>query len=173
MIKIILAASLLLGANLWAGLIEDGVSKARKGENVEALKLFERACLRESTAQGCFFSGQAYAKGSIVEKDLKKAFDFFSKSCDLGYTDGCMVVGSDYYYGREVKKDYVKAREIFSKACEQGDANGCFLLGSVYDLGQGVPRNIEKAKKLYSEACDYGSEMACKYTKQLSHDGVK
>lgn len=170
MIKTIVAISVALSLNLWAGLIEDGVAQARKNNNVEALKLFEKACLTEATAQGCYFSGQAYAKGTVVKKDVQKAFDFFNKSCDLGFTDGCMIVGSSYYYGQDVEKDYMKAREIFSTACEQGDANGCFLLGSVYDLGHGVKRDVEMANEMYSQACEYGSDMGCKYKKEL---GVK
>ncbi len=173
MIKKVLMASMLIHLNLWAGLIEDGIAQARKHNNVEALELFQKACSEEKTAQGCFFSGQAYAKGTIVEKDVSKAFSFFNESCDLGFTDGCMVMGSAYYYGREVKKDYAKAREIFSVACNQGDATGCFLLGSIYDLGQGVDRDKSKAKKVYSQACEYGSEMGCKYKNQMTQDGIK
>ena len=158
---------LLLGINIYAGLIEDGVSEARKGKNVEALKLFKQACLEQKVAQGCFYSAQAYAKGTVVSKDMAKAFDFFTKSCDIGYTAGCMVVGSSYYYGRNIKKDYLKAQSLFSTACTQGDANGCFLLGSMYDLGQGIQRDVKQAKELYIKACDYGSKMGCKYKQQM------
>ena len=158
---------LLLGVNIYAGLIEDGIAEAKKGRNVEALKLFEQSCVEIKTAQGCFFSGQAYAKGTIVTKDIDKAFDFFIKSCDLGYTSGCMIVGSSYYYARDVKRDYNKAQKIFKTACKQGDSNGCFLLGSMYDLGQGIKRDVKKAKQLYIKACDYGSKMACKYKQEM------
>ena len=158
---------LLLGVNVYAGLIEDGVAQARKGNNSEALKLFEQSCVASKTAQGCFYAGQAYAKGTVVPKDIGKAFDFFSKSCDLGYPSGCMTLGSAYYYGRDVKKDYDKAQVLFQKACYVGDKNGCFLLGSMYDLGQGIQRDVKKAKELYIKACDYGSKMACKYKKQM------
>jgi len=167
MIKKIVVVVLLLSINIYAGLVEDGVIEAKKGKNIEALKLFELSCLQEKIAQGCFYSGQAYAKGTIVTKDINKAFDFFSKSCDLGYTSGCMIVGSSYYYGRDVKKDYNKAQEMFQTACKQGDANGCFLLGSMYDLGQGIKRDVKKAKQFYINACGYGSEMACKYKQQM------
>lgn len=167
MIKKIIVVMLLLGVNIYAGLIEEGIAEARKGKNVEALKLFEQACIVDKTAQGCFYSGQAYSKGTVVTKDMGKALDFFNKSCDLGYTSGCMIVGSSYYYGRNVKKDYDKAQVIFKIACNQGDANGCFLLGSMYDLGQGIKRDVIKAKQLYIKACDYGSNMACKYKQQM------
>ena len=158
---------LLLGINIYAGLIEEGVAEARKGKNVEALKLFEQACLEQKVAQGCYYSAQAYAKGTVVSKDMDKAFDFYTKSCDIGYTAGCMVVGSSYYYGRSVKKDYNKAEALFQTACTLGDANGCFLLGSMYDLGQGIKRDVKQAKEFYTKACDYGSKMACKYKQQM------
>ena len=162
-----------IGVSLSAGMVEDGIAQARKGNNTQALKLFEKACFDTKTAQGCFYSGQAYTRGTIVKKDIKKAFDFFSKSCELGYTDGCMTVGSSYFYGRDVEKDFSKAREMFIKSCEQGNPTGCFLLGSIYDLGKGIKRDVGEAKKRYTQACEYGSKMGCKYKNELSHSGVK
>ena len=173
MIKMLVMVALFVGVSLSAGLIEDGIAQARKGNNTEALKLFEKSCSDTKTAQGCFYSGQAYTRGTIVTKDIKKAFDFFNKSCKLGYTDGCMVMGSSYFYGRDVKKDYVKAREMFITSCNQGDPTGCFLLGSIYDLGKGIKRDQHEAKKRYSEACEYGSEMGCKYKNELIQSGIK
>jgi TPR repeat protein len=168
MIKKLVRVALFIGVSLWAGLIEDGIAQARKGNNTQALKLFEKACADTKTAQGCFYSGQAYAKGTIVKKDIQKAFDFFNKSCELAYTDGCMVEGSAYYYGRGIKQDYAKAEKILKQACDQGEANGCFLVGSMYDLGQGMDRDATKALEYYSHACDYGSKKGCQYQKQMS-----
>ncbi|MFK5938286.1 MAG: tetratricopeptide repeat protein [Sulfurimonas sp.] len=173
MIKKLVMIALLVGVSLSAGLIEDGIAEARKGNNTQALKIFEKSCSDTNTAKGCFFSGQAYSHGTIVTKDTQKGFDFFIKSCDLGYTEGCMVVASAYFYGQNVDKDYVKAEESFIKACNQGEPNGCFLLASMYDLGKGVKRNKSEAKKRYSEACEYGSKMGCKYKNELTHDGIK
>jgi TPR repeat protein len=168
MIKKLVIVALFVGVGLSAGLIEEGVAQARKGNNTQALQLFEKSCSTTKIAQGCFYAGQAYAKGTIVKKDVQKAFDFFNKSCKLGYTDGCMVEGSSYYYGRGVEKDYIKAEKILKQACDEGDANGCFLVGSIYDLGQGMSRDITKALKYYSYACDYGSKKGCQYQKQMS-----
>ena len=169
MIKKIALAVIFTGVSLSAGLIEDGIEQARKGNNTEALQLFEKACSQTKTAQGCYYSGQAYAKGTIVKKDMKKALSFYTKSCELGYTDGCMSVGSDYFYGRDVEKDLDKARIMFTKACEQGSPNGCFLLGNIYDLGRGIKRDLYKAQKRYTQACKYGSKMGCKYQKELDY----
>jgi len=173
MIKRVISIVVFLGVSLSAGLVEDGISEARKGNNTQALKLFEKSCSDKKTAQGCFYAGQAYAKGTVVKKDMMKAFDFFDKSCELGYTDGCMFVGSAYFYGQDVKQDYTKAKEMLAKACQLGDNNGCFLLGSMYDLGKGVKRDQSEAKKRYSEACKYGSKMGCKYEKELTQIGIK
>ena len=166
--KKIMIMVLLMSASLSAGLIEDGITQARKGNNTEALKLFEKSCNETKTAQGCYYSAQAYAKGTVVPKDTMRAFEYYEKSCDLSYTDGCMVVGSAYYYGRGTKQDYAKAEKILGQACEEGDANGCFLVGSMHDLGQGVVRDTKKALSYYTKACNYGSKKACEYQRQMS-----
>ncbi len=157
----------ILTAALFAGVIEEGIAQAKKGHNQEALALFEQACNEENLAQGCYYSAQAYGKGTVVAKDTQKSLDYYQKSCDLGYSNACMVVGSAYYYGFGIKKDYTKAEKILTQACNAGDANGCFLVGSMYDLGQGVQRNTQKALKLYTNACKYGSKKGCEYQKQM------
>jgi uncharacterized protein len=167
MIKKMTLMALLMSISLSAGLIEDGITQARKGNNSEALALFEKSCNETKTAQGCYYSAQAYGKGTVVPKDNTKAFDYYQKSCDFGYTDGCMVVGSAYYYGRGVQQDYVKAEKILAQACDEGDTNGCFLVASIYDLGQGVTRDTTKALSYYTKACDYGSKKGCEYKQQM------
>jgi len=153
----------------FAGLVEDGIVQARQGNNTQALGLFEKACNEMKTAKGCYYSAQAYGKGTVVSKDTDKSFHYYQRACDLGYTDACMIVGSAYYYGLGAKKDYVKAEKILSQACSEGDANGCFLAGSMYDLGQGVQRDTIKALELYTHACDYGSKKGCEYKRQMSN----
>jgi len=167
MIKKIVIVSALTSV-MFAGLIEDGISQARKGNNTKALKLFEKACNETKTAQGCYYSAQAYGKGTVVPKDEDKSFEYYQKSCDLGYSDACMVIGSAYYYGYGAKQDYSKAEKTLSQACSEGDANGCFLVGSMYDLGQGVVRDTTKALKFYKDACNYGSKKGCEYKRQMS-----
>ena len=158
----------LLAGVLFAGLVEDGITQARKGNNVKALELFEKSCNEIKIAQGCYYSAQAYGKGTVVKKDADKSFEYYQKSCDLGYSNACMVVGSAYYYGYGAKKDYAKAKNILKQACDEGDANGCFLTGSIYDLGQGVSRDTNKALEYYTHACDYGSTKGCQYQQQMS-----
>ena len=160
---------MFVGASLWAGLIENGIEQAKIGNNIQALQLFEKACSKEKMPRGCYYSGQAYEKGTIVKKDITKAFSFYDKSCELGFTDGCMTIGSSYFYGRNVKKDFNKAREMFITSCEQGSPTGCFLLGNMYDLGKGIKRDLHEAKKRYTQACEYGSKMGCKYKKELEY----
>ncbi len=158
----------ILATTLFAGLIEEGIAQAKQGHNKKALALFEKSCNEEKLAKGCYYSAQAYGKGTVVAKDTKKSLDYYQKSCDLQYTDACMVVGSAYYYGFGAKKDYLKAKKTLSQACDAGDANGCFLVGYMYDLGQGVARDTQKALKFYTNACNYGSKKGCEYQKQMS-----
>ena len=167
MIKTVVIFLMLVGV-AFAGLVEDGIAEARKGNNTEALKLFEKSCNDTEIARGCYYAAQAYGKGTVVKKDTDKSFKYYQESCDLGYSDACMVVGSAYYYGYGAKQDYIKAEKLLGQACKTGDANGCFLVGSMYDLGQGVARDTTKALEFYKKACNYGSKKGCEYQKQMA-----
>ncbi|MCJ7765736.1 MAG: sel1 repeat family protein, partial [Thiovulaceae bacterium] len=73
--KIIVGLFLLISANLYANLVDDGISEAQKGNNKKAVELFTKAC-EDKQALGCYYAGQAYSKGDVVKKDFTEAFNY-------------------------------------------------------------------------------------------------
>ena len=80
----------------------------------------ERQC-NNGDAGSCLNLGNLYYDGDGVKQDYKKASEFWSKSCEMGYALGCGILGDLYY----VMKDYNKAMEFFGKACDLGEQKGC------------------------------------------------
>lgn len=90
--------------------------------------------------------GIMYAQGvNGIEKNEKKAFDYFSKSEKLGNPEAIINLGSYYKEGRACKRNLGKAIELFTKASNTGNSWGTFMLGLMYYTAQGVPQSYEKA----------------------------
>ncbi len=103
----------------------------------------------------------ALADKFFKSKDMRKAPEYFRKSCDNGYYYGCRRIGFMYLLARVVKKDTVKSAEYYKKGCDGNDAESCTSLGASYLTGRGVSKNKLKAKSLYKKACTLGDEYAC------------
>ncbi|MCQ2693452.1 SEL1-like repeat protein [Helicobacter pylori] len=63
-----------------------------------------------------------------MEKNLTKAYQFYSKACELEDGRGCDALGGLYYNGDGVKRDSKKADQYISKACKLGDQEACEAL---------------------------------------------
>ena len=88
------------------------------------------AILGNANAQ--FNLGWMYYDGRGVEKDYKKAIEWYTKSAEQGVAVAQYNLGVMYSNGQGVDTDYKKAIEWFKKSAEQGygDAQLAFLLFS-------------------------------------------
>ncbi|KAF0397565.1 sel1 repeat family protein [Gigaspora margarita] len=67
--------------------------------------------------------GNCYRYGTGVEKDEKKAFEYYKKSAEIGHADGMYSVGEFYQQGIVVEKNVDIAFEWYLKSAitEQND----------------------------------------------------
>ena len=115
--------------------------------------------------------GYCYSIGRGVQKDESKAWAYFKKAADMGYTPAIIAVGNYYFYGSsEVEQSDREAATYWQKAAAEGDMLGLYKLGLCYKYGIGVEQNdaqavkwIEKsAKKGFSRAqYEYGNYFFC------------
>lgn len=73
----------------------------------------------------CYNLGVLYYKGQEVEKNHKKALEFYTKACDLKFPSACNNLGVSHYKGLGVEQDYKKAFAFYAKACDLGLQQGC------------------------------------------------
>ena len=104
--------------------------------------------------------GVIYYNGHGVEKDYKKAFEWFKRASDKGYTNATRIVGRMYYNGEYVEKDYEKAFQYTMRAVEEGDNYAMTMLGSMYLYGEGVEKNSERAVQWFEQAAEKGNTQA-------------
>ena len=72
-----------------------------------------------------------YQNGYGVEKDYKKAFEWFFKSAEQGNSFGQYNLGVMYQNGCGVEKDLKKAIEWYFKSAEQGNFYGQYILAEL------------------------------------------
>lgn len=138
-------------------------------EQDEFQRTFELAQNGDAEAQ--YIIGLMYKDGKGVQKDIKKAAEWFEKAAAQGNADSQNHIGIMYYLGYGVQKDIKKAIEWFEKAAVQGHSNAQFNLGVMYVLGHGVRQNISMAKEWFGKACDNGLEKGCENYAKLNEAG--
>jgi hypothetical protein len=60
--------------------------------------------------------GEIYNKGEIVEKNEQKAFEYYKKSADLGFSESQLEIAYFYCDGIFVEENDTVAAEYFLKA---------------------------------------------------------
>eukprot|EP01122_Echinamoeba_exundans_P007491 TRINITY_DN2329_c0_g1_i1.p1 TRINITY_DN2329_c0_g1~~TRINITY_DN2329_c0_g1_i1.p1 ORF type:complete len:1130 (-),score=171.69 TRINITY_DN2329_c0_g1_i1:442-3831(-) len=97
--------------------------------------------------------GLQYSNGIAVQKDLFKAFEWFSKSAAAGHSAGHEAVGLAYLHGDGVAQDVTKAQQHLETAVRQGNVNALINLASFHaqGLASGLP-DFEKARMYLVEA---------------------
>ncbi|CAG8444735.1 11736_t:CDS:2, partial [Acaulospora morrowiae] len=89
--------------------------------------------------------GICYENGNGVEKQLRKAFECYSKSGEVYFVCGQYNVGRLYDSGKGVDRDTKKAFEWFSKSAEMGYEYGYLELGERFYYGFGSKADTIKA----------------------------
>ena len=171
--KQIILLFLLVSLNLYGVSVEDGIAESKKGNNVKAFKIFEKACDDENNRVACKYVAEAYNKGIAIKADVEKALAYYVKSCSLGLGRSCLFIANSYNKGTGVKKDYTKALEFYEKACQNSVADACQHYAFCYEIGRGVKRDLYVAKEYYKKSCELGIDKGCFYVKQLTQMGVK
>ena len=95
-----------------------------------------------------------YFKGDGIDKDYRKAVEWFLKATEQEFAPAQTLLGDRYYYGEGVDKDYGKAVKWYQKASEQGHTPGQYKLGNCYSRGTGVEQDDRKAAEWYRKAAD-------------------
>ena len=103
-----------------------------------------------------------YYKGDGVQKDLKQAVYWYTKSAEQGFAPAQGSLALLYDGGEGVEKNPKKAFYWYKKAAEQGNRIAQNGLGYCYSKGKGVEQNDELALYWYQKSADQGNEKAQK-----------
>ena len=120
----------------------------------KSFELFKKASEvkdKEVKRKGLYSVGIFYYLGDVVNKDYKKAVEYFEKSAELGLSDAYNYLGIAYEYGEGVKKNYAKAFFNYKKAAELKNMYGLYRRRQVnekMDILQPLPLNFRQQLSL-------------------------
>ncbi len=104
----------------------------------------------------CWFDGEL----GNIEKDHKKAFEYYQKAASLGYRSAIRVLGYMYSRGIGVVDDQKKALECYQKAAALNDTLAITNLGNMHLDGRGTPKDMIKGLECWTIAAVLGNETA-------------
>jgi TPR repeat protein len=134
-----------------------GYEKA--GKFTEALDRYGRAAaVSYAPAYGAI--GNMYSVGRGVEKDERRAFEWFRNGAEADDPASQFTLGQIYENGRGVPQDYSEALRWFHKAADQGLAEGQDSVGYFYSAGLGVAKDDAEAVIWMRKAAEQGMAIA-------------
>ena len=113
---------------VWAEKPEKIMAAAEKGDAMELTNL-----------------GACYEDGIGVEKNAKKAVEYYQQAAEKGYPVALFNLGNLYSMGIGVEKDAKKAVEYYRQAAKKGYTRALVNLGVCYKCGIGVEEDTKKA----------------------------
>ncbi len=96
--------------------------------------------------------GKMFALGYGTEQDYTAAFEWFTKSADLGNKFAQYSLGSLYFYGNGTPQNYEKAFEYYKLSADQDNAYACYEAAKMLRDGVGTEKNTEKAEIYFQKA---------------------
>jgi TPR repeat protein len=134
--------------------INNLTSRAKAGDRRALMDLLDLGNNHCANAQ--FNLGVMYYNGSGMEKDKRKAFEWFEKAADQGHPKAQYNLGVMYETGQVVIQDYHQAFKWLQKAANQGHADAQHNLGIMCKKGYGVVKNDEKAVEWFKKSAYQG-----------------
>lgn len=97
-----------------------------------------------------------FSPSGVVEKDLKKAFDYLMTASKLGDPRAMFEIGTMYDYGMGVQKDIALAAKWYKYAADYGHAQGQYNFATMAETGEGVPKDEIEAYVYFRLAAAQG-----------------
>lgn len=111
---------------------------------------------KKGDADAQYRIGSCYSKGDGIEKDEKKAVNWWRKAAEQGHAISQGLLGHAYDKGEGVQKDPSQAVFWYRKAAEQGLPLAQTVLAMCYNTGKGVEKDEVQAVYWFRKAAQQG-----------------
>ncbi|MPQ55283.1 tetratricopeptide repeat protein [Duganella sp. FT27W] len=112
--------------------------------------------LMNTRAEAAMTLAKVYMVGSGMQRDPRKALEFYEVAADSGYTPATAMLGSAYLSGFAGQKDVNKGIKYLKEAGEAGYAPALFQLGKAYYDGNEVPKDLKMAGAYFTAGAKEG-----------------
>ncbi len=113
-------------------------------------ELLEKA--NNGDKEACFYVGVEYAEGSVVDKNLNKAIEYFEQ---VNTRASVYNIGRCYFEMNQ----FEKAILYYEKASAAGDGKATYNLSLMYEYGNGVSKDPKKAFEILINAVDLNEKL--------------
>lgn len=148
---------ILFATCLFAQTIDGAKELFDNGQYDKAIEIFKN---HEDKSDVQYYLGKAYLYGMGVEKDLKKAFNYATKSTDAKNSDGINLLAVLYANGDGVQKDEMQALIYYKEAAALGSIKAMMNIGEMYVTGSFVKEDVKQAIYWAKKAYENGSVRA-------------
>lgn len=114
--------------------------------------------------------GGMYENGIAVEKNVKKAFEWYLKAAQQSYAPAECMVGTMFYMGLGVDSDKKKAFDWLYKAAIHNEGKAQFNLGIMYYQGEGTALDKQEGIEWIQKAADQGVIQALSALESIALD---
>ncbi len=132
----------------------------RKVARLPSAKEKKRPVKKDPTADQDHKRGLLFYKGIGVDKDFKKAGQWFRRAANKGHAGAQYLLGIMSYLGQGMEQDFAKAALWFQRAGKQDHAAAQYNLGFLYYEGKGVDKDNLQAYMWIDRSANLGDEKA-------------
>ncbi|RHZ87349.1 hypothetical protein Glove_37g98 [Diversispora epigaea] len=109
---------------------------------------------------GFIYLANLYLDGQGVEKDMKKAFQIYSKVADQGSLIALSKIAYSYATGLGIEKNEETAFKLYLKLAEEGYLVAQYNVGYCYANGKGILKDAAKGFEWYRKSALAGNILA-------------
>ena len=144
---------------------------AKSGTQTEAFpKLL--ALANQGDAEAQWAVGYYYVKGSGIDQDYDKAFEWLTKSAKGGHHGGMNWLAQCYLNGWGTPKNPKEAIYWYEKAAAKGNSGALKTLGDAYFYGYHYQKNYPQALNYYLQALARGSKEALSSIEKMAQTDI-
>lgn len=126
-----------------------------KKDNKAAIELL-RKLAEKGNAEAQMLLGNAYFRGTGINKSPEEAVYWYRKAAKQGHTQAQTNLGVMHKFGWGTKKNTTKAVKWFHKAARHNNGQAQNYLGNMYFSGDSVAQDVPRAIKFYRKAAKNG-----------------
>lgn len=153
----------ILGTTFFAGSVFAGLPEAERAYNAglyaDALAEFTYLA-DEQNATALYYLGQMYENGQGVDKDTKKATEYYQKADALGNMQASVQLAKTVFYDDTIENNKEIGLEYLKKTAYNGSTDALYELGEIYNTGNGVEKDYSYAFGYYLMAAMKGEKRA-------------
>jgi uncharacterized protein len=118
-----------------------------------------RLAAQNGAAEGFYAVGRFYETGSVVDRDLEKAFQLYVRASIAGVAPAMVQLAGLYANGTGVTQDVIAAGGWYKRAADAPFNNPAAKIayGMMAEQGAGIERSTIVAERYYDEAATMGA----------------